>query len=212
MARPTSPLVANPLVATISCFASLALAFTLPCKAQQVNHEAPAKPTTVELTQRKEPAPTEKEAYAGSAYSFRLATSNDETHRNYADLVLNNNCGLLHLNPVDDMASRLAPLGPGDLNTSPDTAPNPAWIASSFKPAPGENYRLEIAEGTERMTVKIHIDQVTPTTVKFTWKTLEPLTGTLDRSNWGKAGMMGKCATHTPGTDSAGAGGRGGKP
>lgn len=166
-----------------------------------------SEPVTVELTRRDDKG-AQPETYVGCAYSFRLRTADGNVHHNYADLLLNN-CGLLHLRVVDDMASRIALVGKGTLDSTPDVPTGDAWTDAPIRPEVGAVYVMEIAVRTERMTVKLRFDEVGPDKVRFTWKTLVPLTGAIDRSRWGYAGQHGMCGPHKPGTESAGPAGSG---
>lgn len=154
--------------------------------------------------------------YGGSGYSFKLRTNDDEVHRNYVDICYSN-CQELHLRMVADQSNRVTDLGSAELAAAPDQAPADAtWHALSFDPEVGHVYLLQVAEDTERMTVKVRIDALTDKQVDFSWTVAEPLSGGIDRTHWGKAGAMGMCGAgrhgpdHVPGLP--GAGGVGGLP
>lgn len=165
---------------------SLAVAFACVVVGLVAISLAVDKPTQVTLKQRT------GSGYEGSGYSFRKATTDAAVHRNYVDLVLNN-CGSLHVRPVNEQENRIVDLGQLALADAPSEAPADAkWLTEKVKPLAGHVYLEEIKQHGQTMTVKFIVDEVKGDTVKLTWTTVIAMEGP-DDSNRGAAGRMGHC-------------------
>ncbi len=159
--------------------------------------EAPAQATRpagtqqFSLTKRQEQGP-----YGNSAYSFRHASAELTEHRNEVDLVYSN-CGLLHINPVGRMSSRVTDLGEAALEAAPDAADeNAKWLEQSVKPQQGHVYLQEIVAHDQRSLVKFRVDEAAGDSLKISWVAIEldpPPAPAPGQGQRGRAGTMGLC-------------------
>lgn len=159
-----------------------------------VLHAADPAGTEVTLTKR-----ADNGAYGSSAYSFRLSSQDFAVHRNYVDLVFNG-CGLLHINPVNGMTSRVVDLGAVPFAPAPATPPaDAAWHRNSITPQVNHVYFQDIKDQRQNFAVEYVVTEVGPDTIKLRWLPVDPDHKVLPLApGKGAAGTMGQCGGSHP--------------
>jgi hypothetical protein len=135
--------------------------------------------TKVTLKKRADNGP-----YGSSAYSFRYASQELDTHGNDVELVYSG-CGSLHISPTGGSKNRIVRVDAEKLADVKEI-PEKGWQTSCIAPEEGAVYLLQIEDENTKYAVKFVLTDVSEKAIKLEWAPLrDPLRG--------RAGTMGQC-------------------
>ena len=115
--------------------------------------------TKVTLKKRADNGP-----YGSSAYSFRYASQELDTHRNDVDLVYNG-CGQLHIGGSKSRIVRVDAKKLADV----EEIPKDGWRTSCITPEEGAVYLLEVEDEHTKAAFKFVLTDVSEKAVKLEW-------------------------------------------
>lgn len=137
----------------------------------------------VTLTSRAE------QAYGKSAYSFRYRSQSLATHKNYVDVVYQND--MIAINHHGGLVSRIADLGEVELAARPDGSKIKQWQDKQIKPQPDHCYLVQIKADKNQLSVAFKVISVEEDSLSFEWLPAKTKRWPVSLRNRGRAGESG---------------------